>query len=719
MIPGGMNLYAYARAKQCSDVAGHVAFEYAAARKKLNPTSRHWESLKTYGSSRGRLLAADDLISQKEDSLREGHHSYFQKHSQKYPESHSQKHKSASYKTEIKSLKKPRFEVLDHKKAQFEVLGSTNLKSQQNTRIETFARRLLYRASFQFYKKIQRFKKSFRKSQKIVKIVNPVEFLLRTWLNRTYVALKQTINLIRSGFNKIPSRNKIVGGKSFMSRRQFYLGRVLINVIKVMPLMAAKFKTIRLKKSQLGMLTLRNRSQLGMPILRKKSLLDIRILKKRLQPGMLTLRNRSQLGMPILRKKLQLGISILGNRSRPDVPILRKKSRLGMHTVRMSLFNKRLSFNRRLRFSKLGTTRSKMLTLSKLRLKMLLASRSGLLELLALRQSGRRRLSWKMSWWMFSVKSNWAEFCIKLTARNYWGWGMYRKLGQWTGQCVKKCVKKCLNILANVPVSGLGRMSILRKNRLSSGWAMKLAWVGTIAMLPYKGVLYAQQNVPIPYFNLGVRSANSAEEVSLSLQVLLLLSILTIAPSIIIMMTSFIRVTIILKFVQRALSLQQEPPNQVIMGLALFITFFIMAPTINEIYEEAYVPYANQKISTTKFFETGVGPLKDFMLKQTREKDIDLFLYLSKKERPETAADVSLVELIPAFIISEITYAFQIGIYLFIPFIVIDMIVASILMSMGMILIPPIAISLPFKIILFVLVDGWHLITLQAVRSFG
>ncbi len=231
--------------------------------------------------------------------------------------------------------------------------------------------------------------------------------------------------------------------------------------------------------------------------------------------------------------------------------------------------------------------------------------------------------------------------------------------------------------------------------------------------------LYAQQNVPIPFFNLGLRSASNPEEVSLSLQVLLLLSILTIAPSIIIMMTSFIRVTIILKFVQRALSLQQEPPNQVIMGLSLFITFFIMSPTINAIYEKAYIPYANQEISTSDFFVTGMSPLKEFMLKQTREKDIDLFLYLAKKARPQTPADIGIVELVPAFIVSEITHAFQIGIYLFIPFIVIDMIVASILMSMGMILIPPIAISLPFKIILFVLVDGWHLITLQTVKSFN
>ncbi len=232
-------------------------------------------------------------------------------------------------------------------------------------------------------------------------------------------------------------------------------------------------------------------------------------------------------------------------------------------------------------------------------------------------------------------------------------------------------------------------------------------------------VLIAQQSLPIPYFDLGLRSANNSNEVSLSLQILILLTILTIAPSIVIMTTSFIRIAIVLKFVQRALSLQSEPPNNVIMGLALFITFFIMGPTIKEIYEESYVPFASQEISTQDFFERSMKPIKQFMLNQTREKDIDLFMYLGQKERPKNEDDVSMIELIPAFIISEITIAFKIGIYLFIPFVVIDMIVASILMAMGMIMIPPIMISLPFKIILFVLVDGWHIITLQTVRSFN
>lgn len=233
------------------------------------------------------------------------------------------------------------------------------------------------------------------------------------------------------------------------------------------------------------------------------------------------------------------------------------------------------------------------------------------------------------------------------------------------------------------------------------------------------GSLFSQNTLNIPYFDFGLRPSGSNEEVSLSIQILLLLTILSIAPSIIIMMTSFIRVVIILKFTQRALSLQSEPPNNVIMGLALFITFFIMTPTMKQIYEESYLPYSKQEISTERFIETGMEPIKTFMINQTRERDLGLFRFLGKKEQPQSEADIGMIELIPAFIISELTTAFKIGIYLFIPFIVIDMVVASILMAMGMIMLPPIMISLPFKIILFVLVDGWHLLTLQMVKSFN
>lgn len=222
----------------------------------------------------------------------------------------------------------------------------------------------------------------------------------------------------------------------------------------------------------------------------------------------------------------------------------------------------------------------------------------------------------------------------------------------------------------------------------------------------------------IPYFDVNLRAAQGSKEVSLSLQLLLLLTILSIAPSLIIMMTAFIRVTIVLKFTQRALSLQQEPPNQVMMGLALFITFYIMQPTITQVYEKAYVPYSKQEISTDNFFKKAFEPIREFMFAQTRQKDIDLFLYLSKKPVPNNRDGIGAEVLIPAFIISEMTTAFKIGILIFIPFIVLDMVVASILMAMGMIMVPPVMVSLPFKIILFVLLDGWHLITRQIVYSF-
>ena len=228
----------------------------------------------------------------------------------------------------------------------------------------------------------------------------------------------------------------------------------------------------------------------------------------------------------------------------------------------------------------------------------------------------------------------------------------------------------------------------------------------------------AQNQVPIPFFDLGFRAAEGNNEVALSLQILFLLTILTLAPSIIIMTTSFIRVAIILKFVQRALSLQQEPPNQVLMGMALFVTFFIMAPTFEKVYKQAYIPYTEEKLNNEQFFKKALEPMREFMFTQTREKDIDLFLYVSDRNRPKNQQDISTLVLIPAFIISELTIAFQIGILLFIPFVVVDMIVASVLMSMGMIMLPPVMVSLPFKLILFILVDGWHLITLQTVKSF-
>lgn len=224
--------------------------------------------------------------------------------------------------------------------------------------------------------------------------------------------------------------------------------------------------------------------------------------------------------------------------------------------------------------------------------------------------------------------------------------------------------------------------------------------------------------IPIPKIAFDIKQAAGPKDVALSLQILFLLSILTLAPSIIIMTTAFTRVVIVLDFVKRALSLQQMPPNQVIVGLSLFLTFFIMAPTFTEMNDKALQPYLNGRISNEQFFDRGMAPLRDFMFRQTREKDIALFVKLSKIEKPRNRNDIPSYCLIPAFMISELRIAFEIGVFLFLPFIVIDMIIASVLMAMGMIMLPPVMISLPFKLILFILVDGWNLLIYELVRSF-
>jgi len=254
------------------------------------------------------------------------------------------------------------------------------------------------------------------------------------------------------------------------------------------------------------------------------------------------------------------------------------------------------------------------------------------------------------------------------------------------------------------------------------GMNKKLFGIVLVTLIAAPFLAHAQDiggvRMPIPKIAFDIREATSPKDVSLSLQILFLLTILTLAPSIVLMTTAFTRVVIVLDFVRRALSLQQMPPTQVIVGLALFLTFFIMAPTFNEANEKALQPYMKGKISNEEFFDRGIEPFRKFMLRQTREKDIALFIKLAKIEKPATAKDVPTYCLVPAFMISELRKAFEIGVYIFIPFIVIDMIVASALMAMGMIMLPPVMISLPFKIILFILVDGWNLLIYELVKSF-
>jgi len=224
----------------------------------------------------------------------------------------------------------------------------------------------------------------------------------------------------------------------------------------------------------------------------------------------------------------------------------------------------------------------------------------------------------------------------------------------------------------------------------------------------------------IPFIDLTIRDPESGQEVAFTLQLLLLLTLLSLAPSIIILMTSFLRIAIVLDFIKRALSLQQVPPNQVLMGIALFMTMFVMWPTFTTIYENSLRPLSDGEINVETAFREAEAPLRIFMYRQMsgNPENIRIFMAMRGLDRPYTLADVPTYVLIPAFILNELTIAFQIGILLFIPFIVIDMVTASALMSMGMIMLPPIMISLPFKLILFILVDGWGLLTHQLIRSF-
>lgn len=223
---------------------------------------------------------------------------------------------------------------------------------------------------------------------------------------------------------------------------------------------------------------------------------------------------------------------------------------------------------------------------------------------------------------------------------------------------------------------------------------------------------------PIPGLSVGITPVTTHAQVVAVLQILLLLTVIALAPSILIMITSFVRIVVVLNFIKRALSLQEMPPNQVIIGLALFLTFFIMAPVITKVNQQAVKPFISGKIGYKVAYTNAINPFRKFMFLQTRERDLDLFLTLGKLPQPKNRNDVPTFILIPAFIISELKTAFLIGALIYIPFVIIDLVVASILMSMGMIMLPPVMISLPLKIILFILVDGWNLITKNIILSF-
>lgn len=232
---------------------------------------------------------------------------------------------------------------------------------------------------------------------------------------------------------------------------------------------------------------------------------------------------------------------------------------------------------------------------------------------------------------------------------------------------------------------------------------------------------YSQSKTPfvLPKIGIDVGSSDNPKDVSVTLQLLLLMTILSLAPSIMIMTTAYLRIIIVFYFLKSALGTQQMPPAQLLAGVALFITFFIMAPTWNRVNDEALKPMLDGKIGMEEAYNKGIEPIRQFMFKQVRDQDLELFISLSNQKKPEKRTDLSTLILVPAFALSELRAGFIIGFFIFIPFIMIDMIVSSILMSMGMMMLPPMLISLPFKILLFVLVDGWNLITASLVRSFS
>lgn len=223
----------------------------------------------------------------------------------------------------------------------------------------------------------------------------------------------------------------------------------------------------------------------------------------------------------------------------------------------------------------------------------------------------------------------------------------------------------------------------------------------------------------LPKINFGFDQAQSPQDVAVSLQILLLLTVLSLAPSILVMMTSFTRITIVLSMLRKAIGTQSAPSNQILIGLSIFLTFFVMQPVFTKINDDALQPYLKGNLSHEQAYLVGVEPLREFMLKQTRQKDLALMINSSKMPKPDSAEQLPLSVIIPAFAISELRLAFQMGFLLYLPFLMIDMIIASILMSMGMMMLPPVMISAPFKILLFVLIDGWYIVIDSLIKSFN
>ncbi len=231
--------------------------------------------------------------------------------------------------------------------------------------------------------------------------------------------------------------------------------------------------------------------------------------------------------------------------------------------------------------------------------------------------------------------------------------------------------------------------------------------------------VHAADAITLPSVQVGLEETDNPQDMAVLIEILLVFTILSVAPAILLMTTCFTRLVVAFSFLRSAMGTQQMPPSQVLIGLSLFLTLFIMSPVLRQINEQAVKPYMAEEINLQQAFDLGIKPLRGFMFKQTREKDLALFISMAKLEKPANQDEVPTSILIPAFMISELKTAFQIGFVLFLPFLVIDMVVASVLLSMGMMMLPPVMVSLPFKLLLFVLVDGWHLIVGSLVQSFG
>lgn len=260
--------------------------------------------------------------------------------------------------------------------------------------------------------------------------------------------------------------------------------------------------------------------------------------------------------------------------------------------------------------------------------------------------------------------------------------------------------------------------------RSRSAWAQPaltaLAALAAVAAVVLVGDLaWAQPVAPTPPTGgVSISMSGGGDDVAGVLKLVFLMTVLALVPALLMTMTCFTRIIIVFAFLRQAMGTQQTPPNQVLIGLSLFLTLFIMAPTLAEVEQQAYEPYIAGEISTTEALEQGSVPLRDFMLKQTRDKDLGLFYQVSGKPKPTTVEEVPMMVVIPAFILSELKTAFEIGFLIYIPFLIVDMLIASVLMSMGMMMLPPVVVSLPFKLLLFVMIDGWFLIVGTLIQSF-